>query len=281
MQLDVKNIGKVFNNRGKAHCVLREISFTVREGQFVTLLGPSGCGKTTLLTIIAGFQDATEGTVKLGAAVVTKPGPDRAFVFQDYALFPWMTVRQNILYPLKQQKIPLAEQEERLKKLLTLSHLEGHENLYPNQISGGMKQRTAVIRALACNPQVLLMDEPLGAVDYQMRQILQEELEAIWIKARTTVLMVTHDIEEAIYLSDRVIVMSTEEGRITEDMKIRLDRPRERRGQRYHEYKDHLTDMLRSALHRQKDIPVQKGKLAVIRHTTHLDSKDLSGASIL
>lgn len=264
MQLDVKNVSKVFENRGKPHCVLRQIGFTIREGQFVTLLGPSGCGKTTLLTIIAGFQQATEGTVKLGGAVVSRPGPDRAFVFQDYALFPWMTVRQNILYPLKQQRIPPAEQEERLKMLLALSHLEGHENLYPSQISGGMKQRAAVIRALACNPRVLLMDEPLGAVDYQMRHILQEELEAIWIRERTTVLMVTHDIEEAIYLSDRVIVMSTEEGRIIEDMKIRLDRPRERRGQRYHEYRNHLTDMLGSALHRQSDIPMQKRKLAVI-----------------
>ena len=247
MQLEVKNVSKVFNNRGQARTVLNRISFTIREGQFVTLLGPSGCGKTTLLTIIAGFQKATEGAIELDGVAVTKPGPDRAFVFQDYALFPWMTVRQNILYPMKQQKLSRAEQGERLKKLLSMAHLEAHEHLYPNQISGGMKQRTAVIRALACNPRVLLMDEPLGAVDYQMRQMLQEELEAIWLKDRTTVLMVTHDIEEAIYLSDRVILMSFQEGKILEDMKIKLDRPRERRGQRYHEYKDHLTDLLKSS----------------------------------
>lgn len=265
MQLDVKNVSKVFNNRTEARTVLNRISFTVREGQFVTLLGPSGCGKTTLLTIIAGFQKATEGIIELDGVSVTKPGPDRAFVFQDYALFPWMTVRENILYPMKQQKLSRGEQEERLKKLLSMAHLEGHEHLYPNQISGGMKQRTAVIRALACNPRVLLMDEPLGAVDYQMRQMLQEELEAIWLKDRTTVLMVTHDIEEAIYLSDRVILMSFQEGKILEDMNIGLDRPRERRGQRYHEYKDHLTDLLKSFHRKETECEGPRGKLLVLK----------------
>lgn len=248
MRLDVKKVTKVFRSGGKVRVVLNDISFSVGDGQFVTLLGPSGCGKTTLLTIIAGFRNPTEGRVELNGISITKPGPDRAFVFQDYALFPWMTVRQNILYPMRQQKIPREGQEERLQKLLSLAHLEGHENLYPNQISGGMKQRTAVIRALACNPQVLLMDEPLGAVDYQMRQMLQKELEAIWLKEQRTVLMVTHDIDEAVVLSDRVIVMSSREGKVLEDMRIKLDRPRERRGQKYHEYKDHLTDLLKSSL---------------------------------
>lgn len=262
MQLDVKNVSKVFNNRTEARTVLNRVSFTIREGQFVTLLGPSGCGKTTLLTIIAGFQEPTEGVIELNGTPVTKPGPDRAFVFQDYALFPWMTVGENILYPMKQRKLSRDEQRELLRKLLSMAHLEGHEHLYPNQISGGMKQRTAVIRALACNPQVLLMDEPLGAVDYQMRQMLQEELEAIWLKTRTTVLMVTHDIDEAIYLSDRVIVMSYREGKIIEDVKIRLERPRERRGARYHEHKDHLTDLLMS-FHSRKTECAESGRKLV------------------
>ncbi|MHC1727043.1 MAG: ABC transporter ATP-binding protein SaoA [Syntrophobacteraceae bacterium] len=264
MQLDVKNVSKVFNSRTVARTVLNRVSFTIREGQFVTLLGPSGCGKTTLLTIIAGFQEPTEGIIELNGAPVTKPGPDRAFVFQDYALFPWMSVRENILYPMKQQKLPRGEREELLQKLLSMAHLEGQEHLYPNQISGGMKQRTAVIRALACNPQVLLMDEPLGAVDYQMRQMLQEELEAIWLNTRTTVLMVTHDIDEAIYLSDRVIVMSYQEGRIIEDMQIRLDRPRERRGPRYHEHKDHLTDLLMTSHSRRIEGAEPRGKLLAL-----------------
>jgi NitT/TauT family transport system ATP-binding protein len=248
MRLDVMNVHKVFQNNGRVQNVLENISLTVHEGQFVTLLGPSGCGKTTLLTIIAGFQSPTAGEVQLNGAAVAVPGPDRAFVFQDYALFPWMTVRQNVLYPMKQQKVARQEQERRLSELLAMAHLEGHEHLYPNQISGGMKQRTAVIRALACNPQVLLMDEPLGAVDHQMRQLLQEELESIWLKDRRTVLMVTHDLDEAIYLSDRVIVMSSWHGKILDDMAISMDRPRVRRGQRYHEYRDRLTGVLRIAL---------------------------------
>jgi len=258
MRLDVKNVSKVFMADGGERTVLADLSFTVREGQFVTLFGPSGCGKTTLLSIIAGFQPASGGKVELDGLPVTKPGPDRAFVFQDYALFPWMTVGQNVLYPLRQQKLPRDEQEARLGRLLDLAHLQGCEKLFPNQISGGMKQRTAVIRALACNPRVLLMDEPLGAVDYLMRRELQEELESIWIEDRTTVLMVTHDVEEAIYLSDRVIVMSACGGRIVEDMKIRLERPRRRRGQQYHEYRDHLTDLLRASHQEGEDMPGEK-----------------------
>lgn len=248
MQLEVRNVSKSFLNGGSLKAVLEDVSFSIRTGEFVTLLGPSGCGKTTLLTIVAGFREPSGGEVRLNGKPVQRPGPDRAFVFQDYGLFPWMTVRQNVVYPMKQLKVPREEQERRLWELLALAHLEGHEHLYPSQISGGMKQRTAVIRALACDPQVLLMDEPLGAVDHQMRQLLQEELEAIWLKDRTTVLMVTHDIDEAIYLSDRVIVMSSERGKILEDLRISLERPRVRRGQRYHEYRDRLLEVLRIAL---------------------------------
>jgi len=261
MQLDVKNLSKVFHNRGDTRIVLSDVSFTIREGQFVTLLGPSGCGKTTLLSIIASFQAPSHGSVELNGVPVTKPGPDRAFVFQDYALFPWMTVRQNILYPMKQQNIPKERQEERLERLLSLAHLDGHEHLYPNQISGGMKQRTAVIRALACNPQVLLMDEPLGAVDYQMRQTLQEELEAIWLKEKTTVLMVTHDIDEAVFLSDRVVVMSSRKGCIAEELEIHLDRPRKRDGKKYNEFKGHLTELLRNGCSGKHDLPEPETKL--------------------
>jgi len=247
MELVLNNIGKVFYNEGTPKTVLQDVSFSVKEGQFVTLLGPSGCGKTTLLSIIAGFLKASSGEVKLNGALVNKPGPDRGFVFQDFALFPWMTVRENILFPMKQQSMDRKEQNRRLKSLLAMAQLEGAEHLFPSQISGGMKQRAAFIRALAGNPQVLLMDEPLGAVDHQMRQILQEELEALWLKNRTTVLMVTHDVEEAIYLSDRVLVMSSQEGKILGDVRIDLARPRERNDKRYYLFKSQLTDMLKSA----------------------------------
>ena len=247
MQLEIKDVSKIFRNNGSTKVVLDKICFGIEEGEFVTLLGPSGCGKTTLLSIIAGFQKPTEGRVELDGTAVTGPGPNRAFVFQDYALFPWMTVRQNILYPMRQLKVPKHEQEERLGKLLSMAHLEGREHLYPNQISGGMKQRTAVIRALACSPRVLLMDEPLGAVDYQMRQMLQEELEDIWLKGRTTVLMVTHDIDEAVFLSDRVLVMTTAAGKIADDRRITLGRPRKRDEGNYNECKQQLTDILRKS----------------------------------
>ncbi|MEG2892221.1 MAG: ABC transporter ATP-binding protein SaoA [Clostridium sp.] len=256
MKVSINNISKSFKNGKKISPVLENINLTINEGEFVTLLGPSGCGKTTLLTIIAGFQQATVGEILVSGKSVTKPGPDRGFVFQNYALFPWMTVKNNILYPMKQQKIDKYNRNQRLEYLLKMSHLEGKGDLYPHQISGGMKQRVAVIRALACKPEVLLMDEPLGAVDFQMRQILQEELEDIWMIDGTTVLMVTHDVDEAIYMSDRVIVMSTNQGEIIEDIKINLDRPRKnnRNSKEYENYKVYLTSVLKKALNYQEDM---------------------------
>lgn len=249
MELQISKVSKAFKNNGQPHQVLKDLSFTVDEGAFVTLLGPSGCGKTTLLNIIGGFLKATEGEVRLNGVSVSRPGPERGFVFQDYALFPWLTVKENILYPLKQQKWPATERAKRLQQLLELAHMEGKENLYPSQISGGMKQRTAVIRALAPMPKVLLMDEPLGALDQHLRHRLQEELEAIWIADRTTVLMVTHDVGEAVFLSDRVIVMSSQNGRIAGDINIDLPRPRGRdRGNKaYQAYKDQLTQLVYSS----------------------------------
>ncbi|KAF1084176.1 Bicarbonate transport ATP-binding protein CmpD [Sporotomaculum syntrophicum] len=263
MNLSVENLSKVFINDGNVHTVLSGVNFTVQEGQFVTLLGPSGCGKTTLLTIIAGFQSATEGSVLLNGQQVSTPGPDRGFVFQNYALFPWMTVRENILYPMKRRKMPRQQREQRLQELLTMAQLEGKEGLYPQQLSGGMKQRTAFIRALAGSPEVLLMDEPLGAVDFQMRQILQEELESIWLKDQTTVLMVTHDVDEAIYLSDRVIVMSAQQGNILEDLAIKLHRPRNRNGEKYIKYKVHLMNLLKKALHKEPEAPGKELELCL------------------
>jgi NitT/TauT family transport system ATP-binding protein len=245
VELKVEKISKVFHSNGNINTVLKEVSFTIREGQFVTLLGPSGCGKTTLLTIIAGFQKASGGRILLNDQVVQKPGSDRGFVFQDYALFPWMTVKENILFPMKQKGVPKKEREERMEELLAMARLEGAERLYPSQLSGGMKQRAAFIRALAGRPEVLLMDEPLGAVDFQMRKTLQEELETLWSKNKKTVLMVTHDVDEAVYLSDRVIVLSAWEGRILEDLAITMDRPRNRQLKEYLFNKGFLEDLLK------------------------------------
>ncbi len=244
MELKIDNISKTFINDKDVNKVLEDISFDVKKGKFITLLGPSGCGKTTLLTIIAGFQKSTSGNILINNNIVNKPGPDRGFVFQNYALFPWMSVKDNILCPMKQTKMEKNKREERLKDLLEVAQLEDKGDLFPHQISGGMKQRTALVRALATTPDVLLMDEPLGALDYQMRQSLQTELEGIWLENRTTVVMVTHDVDEAVYLSDRVIVMSTNRGKIVEDLEIKLDRPRDRNSEIYKEHMQRLTRAL-------------------------------------
>ena len=248
MNLEVRNIDKTFINDKVENKVLGNIDFKVEKGQFISLLGPSGCGKTTLLTIMAGFQKADSGEILLEGEKVTKPGPDRGFVFQNYALFPWMNLKHNIMFPMKQQGVPKAEREERLAELLRMAQLDGKEKLYPHQMSGGMKQRAAVIRALACKPQVLLMDEPLGAVDFQMRQLLQEELESLVMKANITAVMVTHDVDEAVYMSDRVIVMSRNRGKILSDMSIEMERPRDRKSKVYVQHKDELTAVLKRAL---------------------------------
>lgn len=251
MSIIVQGVSKNFKGRRKGEPeneVLKDVDFEVEEGQFVSLLGPSGCGKTTTLTIIAGFQKATSGVIKVNGEEVTKPGPDRAFMFQNYALFPWLRVGENIEYPMRKTRMPRQERRKKVKELLEMAQLTEYEHYYIHEISGGMKQRVALLRALACEPKVLLMDEPLGAVDFQMRQLLQVQLENILGKKKTTSLMVTHDVDESIYLSDRVIVMSRNHGRILEDVTVDLPRPRDRTAPEYHAYVDHLTNILKSAL---------------------------------
>lgn len=251
MSISVQKISKSFKGRRKTepeNQVLKDVSFEVQEGEFVSLLGPSGCGKTTTLTIIAGFQKPSSGVIKVNGEEVTKPGPDRAFMFQNYALFPWMKVGENIEYPMKKMKLDKEERRKRLDDLLAMAQLTEYENYYIHEISGGMKQRVALLRALACDPRILLMDEPLGAVDFQMRQLLQVQLESILQQKKVTSLMVTHDVDESVYLSDRVIVMSRDHGKIMEDLKIDLPRPRDRTAPKYHEYVDKLTNILKTAL---------------------------------
>lgn len=248
MKLKLNKINKSFINDGRVDKVLEDIDLNINKGEFVTLLGPSGCGKTTLLTIIAGFQNADSGEITIDNKPVVKAGPDRGFVFQNYALFPWMTIKENIMFPMKQIKMPKNNRDKKLTELLELVNLGDKGGLYPHQMSGGMKQRTAVIRALATEPEVLLMDEPLGALDFQMRNNMQIEIENIWIKKRTTVVMVTHDVDEAVYLSDRVIVLSTDKGKIINDLTIELDRPRKRSEKNYLDYKEQLTNILKEAL---------------------------------
>ena len=250
MSIKVENISKSFQARRKGEerlSVLKDISFDVNDGEFVSLLGPSGCGKTTTLTIIAGFQKPDEGKIVVKGKEVSKPGPDRAFMFQNYALFPWLKVGENIEYPMIKKKLPKAEREKKLMELLHIAQMENYKDYYIHEISGGMKQRVALLRALACDPEVLLMDEPLGAIDFQMRHMLQQQLENILMQKNCTSLMVTHDVSEAVYMSDRVIVMSLNKGEIVADIKIDLKHPRERDSAEYLEHVRELTNNVKKA----------------------------------
>ena len=260
--LIVDNVTKIFKQRGKkeGNVVLENLSFSVSKKEFICLVGPSGCGKTTLLSIIAGFMPISSGAVYVGGNKVTKPAVDRGFVFQGYALFPWMSVEENILYPLKLKKASAAEKKERLEYLLNLSQLTQSAKKYPKELSGGMKQRVAVMRALAANPEVLLLDEPLAAVDFQMRQHMQEELKELLDRAGSTTIMVTHDVEEAIFMGSRVIVMTPDKGKPLADYPIELKNPPDRSSREYRDYVGRLTEYLTEAFYMGKGKEIEKLK---------------------
>ena len=214
--------------RGRTVLALSDVSLEVRPREFLALLGPSGCGKSTLLYLVGGFLPTVAGRILVEGKPVTAPGPDRGIVFQHFALFPWKSVRGNILYGLERQGLPRAEREKRAQAFINLVGLRGFEDSYPSQLSGGMKQRTAIARTLAFDPSILLMDEPFGALDAHTRTRLQNDLLNIWERDRKTVLFVTHSVEEAVFLSDKVIVMTRSPGRIKEVVDIDLPRPRRR-----------------------------------------------------
>jgi NitT/TauT family transport system ATP-binding protein len=210
--------------RGRPLLALADVSLDVRPREFVALLGPSGCGKSTLLYLIGGFLPVEQGRIVVDGNPVTAPGPDRGIVFQHFALFPWKTVRANVLYGLERMDLPRAEREARAQKFIDLVGLGGFEDAYPSQLSGGMKQRAAIARTLAVDPKILLMDEPFGALDAQTRSLMQGELLAIWRRTPKTVIFVTHDVQEAVYLADRVAVMSARPGRIKAIIDTRFDK---------------------------------------------------------
>ncbi len=202
--------------RGNPVLALDRVNFQVRDREFVALLGPSGCGKSTLLYLIGGFMQIQQGHVEVNGVTVKAPGPDRGIVFQHFALYPWKTVRQNVLYGLEKQRIGKGEREEIAKHYIELVGLKGFEENFPSQLSGGMKQRVAIARTLAINPSTLLMDEPFGALDAQTRLLMQQELISLWNRSPKTVVFVTHDVHEAVLLADRIFVMSARPGRIKE-----------------------------------------------------------------
>src|SRR5690349_18074287 len=205
---------------------LEPVDLRIADNDFITILGPSGCGKSTLLRIVAGLDKPSTGTVLLDGQAVVRPGPDRGMVFQSYTLFPWLTVRENICFGLRERGVAVAEQRRISEGWIDKVGLRGFENHYPKMLSGGMQQRTALARALANEPKILLLDEPFGALDNQTRALMQEMLLAIWEAERKTVLFVTHDIEEAIFMANRVAVMSARPGRIKADVAVQLPHPR-------------------------------------------------------
>jgi ABC-type nitrate/sulfonate/bicarbonate transport system ATPase subunit len=228
---------------------LEPTSLAVADNDFICVLGPSGCGKSTLLRIVAGLDTPTTGRVLLDGAPVTGPGADRGMVFQSYTLFPWLTVIENICFGLREKGVPSAEQARRAAHYIARVGLEGFERHYPKMLSGGMQQRTALARALVNDPKILLLDEPFGALDNQTRSLMQELLLGIWEAERTTVLFVTHDIEEAIFMANRVAVMTARPGRIKTDLAIDLPHPRHytvKTTPEFSAYKARLTEEVRA-----------------------------------
>jgi NitT/TauT family transport system ATP-binding protein len=220
VSLSAQTVRKEFGGPSGTMRAVDDVSLAIRAGEFVTILGPSGCGKSTFLHMVGGFDQPSAGAILHHGRAITAPGPDRGMMFQDLSLFPWLTVTENVRWPLDVKRLPNAEKARIVEEVLTLVHLESMGNLYPAQLSGGMRQRTALARLLALDPEIMLMDEPFGALDSQTRELLQEELQSIWRRKRKTVLFVTHDIDEAIYLGTRLIVFTHRPGRIKADLPV-------------------------------------------------------------
>ncbi|MFH1334642.1 MAG: ABC transporter ATP-binding protein [Pseudomonadota bacterium] len=225
-KLEIKNLSRTFGNHKKKTDAIRDIGFTVNEGEFVSIVGPSGCGKSTLINLIAGFDQPTEGEIVLDGNMIQSPGADRGVVFQKYTCFPWQTVQQNVEFGLKILGTPPKTRAKIAHQYIKTVGLAGFENEYPKNLSGGMQQRVALARSLATNPKILLMDEPFGALDTQTRRFMQDLLLQIWEKTHKTILFVTHDVDEAIFMADKVLIMSARPGTIKEKIDVKLKRPR-------------------------------------------------------
>ncbi|MFB6092897.1 MAG: ABC transporter ATP-binding protein [Haloquadratum sp.] len=240
----VDGVRKVYASERQRVEALSDVNFAVAEGEFVCLVGPSGCGKTTLFRTIAGLEAPTAGEIRLDGEPVTGPGTDRGMIFQEYGLFPWRTVRGNVAFGLEEQDVPESERTRRVEEMLELVGLSEFADAYPKELSGGMKQRVGIARALAVDPEILLADEPFGSVDAQTRDMLHDELLRIWDETGKTVLFVTHDVEEAVKLSDRVVVMAADPGRVREVVDVGLDRPRERTDAAFAEYVERIRGLI-------------------------------------
>jgi NitT/TauT family transport system ATP-binding protein len=228
MKLTIDNLKKTFPLEEGELVAIETFDLEVESGEFICLLGPSGCGKTTVLRLVAGLDTPTSGTICLEGKAISGPGSDRGMVFQEFALFPWRTVRKNIEFGMELKKVPKEERHRISQKYIDLVGLDGFENAHPYELSGGMKQRVGIARALANEPEVLLMDEPFGALDAQTRNLMQKELLRIWRETKKTVLFVTHSVDEAVFLADRIIIMSARPSTVSEIYTITWPRPRDR-----------------------------------------------------
>lgn len=242
--LDMTDVSKVFPLNGRPIHALKDVNLQIQKGEFVCLIGASGCGKSTLLRIMGGFESVSSGSARMYHAPIQEPGPERGMVFQDYGLFPWLTVRQNIAFGPKQRGLPEAKLREIADHFLNMVGLGKFADHFPNQLSGGMKQRVSIARALANDCEVLLMDEPFGALDALTREVLQQELLDIWAKTKLTVIFVTHAVEEAVLLADRVVVMTAGPGRVETDYRVPLERPRCITAPEFNRVRQELTEML-------------------------------------
>ncbi|NMA69794.1 MAG: ABC transporter ATP-binding protein [Desulfitobacterium sp.] len=253
MSIEIKGLGKEFTQNGQQREVLADVNLTINDGDFISLLGPSGCGKSTLLNIIAGLEGASKGKVLVNNQVVTGPGRDRVVVFQEAALFPWLSVIDNVMFGLKIKGVSKKEAHEMALETLKMVHLSRFTKAYPHELSGGMRQRVAIARALVMNPKYLLMDEPFGALDEQTRLLLHSELQDIWQKTKKTIIFVTHSIYEAVQLSNRVVLMGTRPGRIMKEFSIPYSQPRSKsdpnlayiEGQIFDELKEEIEKVMR------------------------------------
>lgn len=240
MTLSIKNLEKRFRKDDEELVAITDFNLEVRDHEFVCVLGPSGCGKTTLLRIVAGLESKTSGSVMLDGVEITGPGSDRGMVFQEFALFPWRTVRKNIEFGLEIKKVRKEERHAISDKYIQLVGLKGFENSHPYELSGGMKQRVGIARALANDPKILLMDEPFGALDAQTRNMMQKELLRIWSETKKTILFVTHSVDEAVFLADRIVVMTSRPGTVKEIFDIDMPRPRDRASVEFASLRKHI-----------------------------------------
>ncbi|HEY3302144.1 MAG TPA: ABC transporter ATP-binding protein [Candidatus Binatia bacterium] len=248
-KLAVRNLRKVFQidegfGRSSSITAIDKVDLEIKEGELVTIIGPSGCGKSTLLMILAGLYEKSSGEVLLDGNSIDGPGLDRGVVFQEFALFPWLNVRSNICFGLKMKGIPAADHDRIVKHYLEMVKLSEFEKIFPHRLSGGMKQRVGIARALAYSPELLLMDEPFGALDAQTRTSLQQMLVDIWAETKKTILFVTHSVREAVFLSDRIVVLSARPSKVRSVLEVKLPRPRQRLSPSFLRYEEELEELI-------------------------------------